>query len=885
MKCRLALLLALLLLAPSGSVHAQPRAAPRAETRGKLTKPPRLVEFVEAPYPESQKKLGRTAAVVLQIAIAADGSVSEVAVSESAGLEFDAAALEAARKFKFEPAEIDGAPAPVKITYRYEFVLKEEAPTDAVFEGTVRVRGTGEPLTGVRVELDDGQSAITDEKGRFKFEKVAPGERKVMLSRADLKPLQSVETATAGQKLEAIYEIEQVPVPGEAAAPDAEQDDMEIVVVAPKLTKQVVSTQVQADEARRVAGTQGDVLKVVENLPGVARASAGSGQIVVWGAAPQDTRVYVDGIRVPLLYHFGGLRSIMHTDLVRSVELIPGGYGAAYGRGLGGLVVVATRDPAKDRLHGSVQVDVLDASAAIQGPLSDKLQLVIAGRQSYFDTLLDAVSDEDVGEFFPIARYRDLQARARYEISDRSTLELTGLLASDHLKRAVTSPDPSERSSETRELYFDRIGLRYTHRNTDGSEVIVVPWIGRDHSTLSTLFANTLTELEVRSMNYGLRAFHRGKLASFLTTTTGFDFELTTSEATRRGSITSPAREGDPRVFGQAPASGVNADTWKSTVGSVAPYVEGDFGLADDKLHVVPGLRIDPLFTSVNRRIPTENDTPDQGAHEADVAVEPRLSVRYSPIGRVTFKAAYGRYRQPPLPDDLSSVFGNPALTRSAATHWLAGASVKIGETLTLENTVFYTRSEDLAVRNPSPAPALAQALVNAGEGRTFGAQFLIRRELADGFFGWIAATILRSERLDAPGGDWRLFDFDQTHVLTALASYELGAGFDVGARFRYATGFPRTPVIGRFYDTHRSRFESISGTHNTERIPDFYQLDLRASKRFRLGGTRLEIYLDVQNVTNRENAEEIAYSADFSQKRFIHGLPTVPVLGANWEF
>ena len=35
--------------------------------------------------------------------------------------------------------------------------------------------------------------------------------------------------------------------------------------------------------ARRVPGTQGDVLKVVENLPGVARASIGSGQLVVWG--------------------------------------------------------------------------------------------------------------------------------------------------------------------------------------------------------------------------------------------------------------------------------------------------------------------------------------------------------------------------------------------------------------------------------------------------------------------------------------------------------------------------------------------------------------------------------------------------------------------------
>src|SRR5690606_31626805 len=140
-----------------------------------------------------------------------------------------------------------------------------------------------------------------------------------------------------------------------------EADDLEIVVVAPKLTKQTVSTSVEASDAKRVAGTQGDVLKIVENLPGVARATAGSGRVVVWGAAPEDTRVYVDGVRVPLLYHFGGFRSVVHSDLVRSVELIPGAYGAAYGRGLGGIVRVEGRDPAADRLRGTVTLDVLDA--------------------------------------------------------------------------------------------------------------------------------------------------------------------------------------------------------------------------------------------------------------------------------------------------------------------------------------------------------------------------------------------------------------------------------------------------------------------------------------------------------------------------------------------
>ena len=96
----------------------------------------------------------------------------------------------------------------------------------------------------------------------------------------------------------------------------------------------MVSTEVQAEQATRVPGTQGDVLKVVENLPGVARSAAGAGTLVVWGSAPQDTRVYVDGVHVPRLYHDGGYRSIVSSDFVRSVELVPDGYGPPYGRGL-----------------------------------------------------------------------------------------------------------------------------------------------------------------------------------------------------------------------------------------------------------------------------------------------------------------------------------------------------------------------------------------------------------------------------------------------------------------------------------------------------------------------------------------------------------------------
>ncbi|MFZ5895397.1 MAG: TonB-dependent receptor domain-containing protein [Myxococcota bacterium] len=879
LKLRLSFLLAALSASHAALGQSSAPVSEEAQ-RPRLTKPPKLVTFVDAEYPESEKAAGKGAAVVLQIGITADGTVSEVNVIESAGAAFDAAAVAAARRFVFEPAEINDKPAPIRINYRYQFVLRDAVPTTAILAGSVRARKTGEPLAGVTLELDDGTRQVTDAAGHFEFRELQPGRRRILLSRADLKALQTEEELVAGQKLDAIYEIELAPV--EEAE---DQDDLEIVVTAPKLIKQTVSTKVEAEEGRRVAGTQGDVLKIVENLPGVARSSAGSSQIVVWGAAPEDTRVYVDGVRVPLLYHFGGFRSVIHTDLVNSVELVPGGYGARYGRGLGGLVAVATRDPARDVLHASAQLDAIDASAAAQGPLGKSWSFALAGRRSHLDWVLQRVTSKDIGEFFQIPRYYDGQLRLRRALGENEFVEVTGLLSSDRVDRTVQSADPANRKHERRSQNFQRISARYKKTNNDGSSVEVLPWVGRDFKELESRFGPVPTSVSLTSRLFGARATWTGRVLESTVATVGIDLEASNVDGKRAGSMSSPPREGDARAFGQPPSDQIALDEWSAFIGSAAPFVELDVAAFKDALHITPGLRFDPLFTSVSRRTPREGNNPGIGAYSADFAVEPRLSLRYALSRRASLRAAYGEYRQPPLPEDLSPVFGNPLLSASRARHVLGGGDFQLSQSFALETTVFYTESQGLAARNPLPSPLIAQALVGIGEGRSFGAQFLLRRNLRNGFFGWVAYTLLRAERKDRPDAAFRLFDYDQTHVLTAVAAYQLGRGFDVSARVRVASGYPRTPVVASYYDARRNLYVPVLGEHNGDRLPDFVQLDVRIAKRWKLGNGELEAYLDVQNVSNRENPEEVAYSPDYSERRYVNGLPILPVLGAKWSF
>jgi TonB family protein len=863
--------------APSSLARAQQTAAPAGGHE--LTRPPRLVRFVEAPFPESEKASGRGATVVLELGISPSGAVDRVAVAQSAGAAFDEAAVNAARGFLFEPAEVDGKPAAIRLLYRYEFVLREEAPTTAVLAGQVRDQRTKKKLAGIRVAIA-GASVTTGEDGRFRFDAVPPGTCVVSLSGPGLTDVQTSETLEAGRQTEVTYDVE---IQDARSAED--RDDLEIVVAPPAVAKQVVSTQVAADEARRVPGTQGDVLKVVENLPGVARAAVGSGQLVVWGAAPEDTHVYVDGVPVPSLYHQGGFRSVVHSDMVQSVELMPGGWGAEYGRAIGGLVDVRLGPIARQGVHGSVSSDLLDSAADVRARFGDRVAVEVAGRKSYLGDLLPVFTSRNIGQTIPIPQYYDAQTRVLWEPSRTEKIELGGMVSSDAVSDEVPSSDPTNVQTQTHDTSFRRFWMRYEKQSADGAEVTLVPSIGTNADSLVDAFGLVPTEIEVDATVASVRAGWRKAVAGWLTVSLGVDAQYTESRFRRTGSSTSPPRQGDDYVFGQAPADQVAHDDGSVIAASVAPHASADLSLLDGRLHVVPGVRIDPYLLTASREFPAYGSTPARGLFAESTELEPRLSVQWSPVRALTWKIGWGQYHEPPAPTDLSAVFGNPTLGPESAEHLLGGVAFGTPDVLSFEATAFHSTSQGLAVRSPLPTPLSAQALVGTGIGRSRGVQFLVRRQLAKRFFGWITYTLSASERATAAGAPYYPYGFDQTHVLSAVASLDLGHGFEVGARFRYATGYPRTPVTGAYFDGKTGTFEPFFGALNSIRIPDFVQLDVRVSKRFRMGETTLEAYLDVQNATNRANPEEIAYSLDYTQRRYITGLPLLPVAGARFSW
>ncbi|MFO0675095.1 MAG: TonB family protein [Polyangiaceae bacterium] len=791
-----------------------------APSARRVTKLPVLVHFEHAIVPDDAAGGATEAHVVLVLDVSATGEVTAVTVGAGVNEVLDRAAREAALKFRFEPAEVAGKAAPSKITYRYDFAFRPVAS----------------PASTPAPEPSPA-------------------------------PAGSVTTAPAA------------PPSTAPSSPTEDVEDVRVSTVRPRT--EAIRTVVGARDARLVAGTQGDVLKVVQNLPGVSRPPVASGQLVVWGSAPNDTRVYVDGVEIPALYHGSGLRGTVSSDLVSTIELVPGAFGAAYGRGLGGLVRVETRD-LPNRLHGTVAADTLDGSAIVAAPLGERTRVAIAGRGSWLDGVLSLVSAPDVGDFFPIPKYGDFQLKSTVKLGARESLDAVVLGSFDALTRTVPSPDPAAAKSERTTNRFERAYVRWSNTTDGGDVVTVTPFVGFDATTRESRFGGVATDLGTRTFRFGVRANAAIVVARSATLSVGLDLAGSDARARRRGSLTLPPREGDRNAFGQVPSDETNGDAWEAHVVNLAPYAQVDVRWG--KWTFTPGVRFETFFVDVSRKTPRVGLTPGVGGNRYVGAVDPRLAVRFSATRELTTFASLGTYHQPPAAEDLSAVFGTPELGTESGLHATVGESFAITRSTSLEVTGFAKELQDLTTRTRAVTPRLARALVQDGVGRSYGVQVLLRQELWRGFFGWVSYAASRSLRRYDGDPSWRLFDFDQPHVLSVVASQDVGA-WSFGARFRYASGMPRTPVVGGYYDARRDSYDPIFGDTNATRLPPFVQLDLRVERTFAIGSTRLSAFADVQNVTAQKNTEEFAYRYDYRSKGAITGLPTLAVIGGRFDF
>lgn len=603
-------------------------------------------------------------------------------------------------------------------------------------------------------------------------------------------------------------------------------------------------------EVRQLPGAFGDPFRAIEALPGVTPLASGVPFFYVRGAPPGNVGYFLDGIRLPLLYHVGLGPSVVHPALVARVDLYPGAYPTRHGRFSGGIVAGEVEAPG-DRWHGEWQIRLFDTGVMTEAPFADgRGHVLVGGRYSYTAYLISLLG-EDVR-----LEYWDYQLRAGYRLGAADELSVFAFGSFDYFGEDTNDPDDALFSTE-----FHRIDARHDHEFSSTSRLRSAFTWGFDRTRVSESTGYALDR------RFQLRSAFESRLGEGVQLSAGVDV------ATDAYGIEPNLEGGDPVRLSPEPASpaGVSVedepdigdnDELARLFPSRRDWVAGayvELGLdAAGFVHLEPGLRFDAYVSQ----------------QALGLSFEPRISVEFRITPELTLRNALGLAAQPPsfvVPVAGFEIGGLPGgLQRSVQSS--AGAEYRLPDgmklTVSVFHNAFFNMTDILSLARLDQAEELR--LDTRARGQAYGLELMAHRDLTRRFGGFSSYTLSRSLRFSSFGDIAAAFD--RTHVLNLVAAYDIGRRWRAGGRFVFYTGNPEMAGFG--------------GT-STSRLPPFYRLDVRLEKRWPFGsaGAFWALVFEVLNTTlNREVvARDCGADGDCSDEAI--GPVVIPSIGVEGRF
>ncbi|HEY0468188.1 MAG TPA: energy transducer TonB [Polyangiaceae bacterium] len=650
-------------------------------------------------------------------------------------------------------------------------------------------------------------------------------------------------------------EVAQAPVASEGSPKAIPEPVMqEILVVGQK--EPLKHTLGHAD-VHDMPGAFGDPYRAIEALPGVVPIASGLPYFYVRGAPPGNVGYFFDGIPVPYLYHFAAGPGVLQPAFIDHVDLYPGAYPARYGR-FAGAVVAGEMAPPSYRLHGEASIRLIDSGATIEAPFASGRGSAMVGGRFFYTAAVLSLLVPDVK-----VNYWDYQARIRYDLDSKNSVEVLSFGAGDFLSdfetnyRTTQNPDGGFTEHAVREertivdVGFHRLDLRWDRRITDGN------WRNALMLGLDRTGADN-GQVTVRSHMVGLRSEYQQALGKRTTLRAGGDalFETLTqiddhnyaTDATDGG--TSAGGSNDSSIdFGFTRARrDFTSGLWGDLVFAVTP-----------KLEVTPGLRAD-LFVSGGR---------------VALAIDPRISARYKLSKKLTVTHGLALVHQAPsfvvpVPGFKPSLEGG----LQSAVQYSAGLSYALPagfeSSLAVFQNAFFNMTDLISLIQLQSTTTKDENDIRT-TGHAYGFELMLRRSLSRRVGGFASYTLSRSVRssgeLEGPATT------DRTHVLNLALSGDLGGDWRVGGRFLFYSGVP-------------AHVAYVAAAKAPPRTPPFWRIDFKVQKRWYI--KRPDVWwglvLEVLNTTlNKEalNGDCNAFACKFDRI----GPVTIPSIGVEGAF
>jgi hypothetical protein len=585
-------------------------------------------------------------------------------------------------------------------------------------------------------------------------------------------------------------------------------------------------------EVRQIPGSFGDPFRAIEIMPGVTPIVSGLPFFFIRGAPPGNVGYFLDGVRVPVLFHVGVGPSVVHPGLVQRVDLYPGGYPARFGRYAGGVVSGETLPPATEA-RGEYNVRLFDAGAMLEVPFAKgRGNVLVGGRYSYTAALLSYFSPNTTLDYW------DYQARASYDLTENDRIGVFAFGSYDFLGQRTQTETLTVFGTE-----FHRIDLRYDRRLGSRGTMRTAFTLGLDRSRVQQ-------DRFVRDRLLGARNEITYRLSDTALLRYGTDVQVDTYDV----------------ELGQADLGSATAQAASlfPTRTDLAVGIRGDIVFDVTKsFEVTPGVRLD-YFSS-------------QGA--TAIAADPRLAMRQRVTNDIRILTALGVAHQAPAfvvpipgfqPGGLKGGLQR-SLQESMGLEIDLGASTTA--TVSVFHNGFFDMSDPLGVNTqqtegcaPGQFPSESvggdrgsqptgraskcgprftpgtigsdrsggggegaesqdtKRTTNALEVRTlgsaYGLELFVKKKLTSKLGGFLSYTLSRSTR--SYGNQNFVAAFDRTHVANAAVAYDLGRNWRAGTRVVFYTGVPRAP--------------DPTSSDTPSRLPAFFRVDLRLEKRWMLG-------------------------------------------------
>ena len=735
-----------------------------------------------------------------------------------------------------------------------------------VIQGRITDAITRQPLPGAYVAMlalqgtdwvPTGQGTVSDEAGYYRLAGVAAGRVSIRYGMVGYLPNNVINTLLmSGKELVLNVQLqEQVVQAGEV-----------VIRANQGAAKQLASNEFafisargfDVEETRRYAGSRQDPSRMASNYAGVSGQNDGRNDIIIRGNSPTGLLWRLEGADIFNPSHFGALGatggpvSMLNNNVLDKSDFLTGAFPAEYGNALSGVFDLQMRSGNSEKREYLGQIGFNGFELGAEGPFKkgSRASYLVNARYSTLAAVQRLGVSFGTGTAVPY--YQDVTFKVNVPTAKAGTFSLFGVGGSSRITFLGKDQDSTNLYSsfyqDTRFRASSGVaGLQHTYnfgKNTWG-QLLLSSTLGTTQSATDSLLPNetTLPTYRDRSRNYkqSIRYTVGHRISTRLSIKAGLYLDYFTIKM--QDSVLSFG--GRFRTI-----KNVDGDAWL-----LQAYAQGLYRLSD-RLSATLGLNSSRFSLG------------------GQAVVDPRAAISYG-AGASVFSIAGGLHSQvQPLAGYFvqTPIAGGIALTNrnlkpTRALHLVVGAGRSLNAHTRLKAEAYVQRLFDAPVqRRRSDYSMLNEgadfnypnqdSLVNRGLGLNRGVELTLERTFTDDYYFLITSSLF-SSRYQASDGRWRNTAFNGRYIANILAGKE----WKISPKSVFALDIKVTGAGGRRIspiDIEASQAQGrqvlIEGAAFSQQLADYFRADVKVT--YRLNGKRStqEFFVDVQNVTNRQN-------------------------------